>query len=194
MKYPIQRGIVQDIDSLEKIYDYIFNDEMIVDTTQHNVLITGISTELEKNYSQIGEMMFETFNVPGLVFVNQSFCSLYANGKIDGFILDLSDTSTHLIAYNDLYAMKAEEKWYNIGGRDLTNYMLKKLSKDSGYDLNLFDAKLIKEKACYCPLDFNEEYYEVMDYHYELPDSSIIVKNERILCPETIFNPNLLYK
>ena len=53
MKYPIQRGIVQDIDSLEKIYDYIFNDEMIVDTTQHNVLITGISTELEKNYSQI---------------------------------------------------------------------------------------------------------------------------------------------
>ena len=127
MKYPIQRGIVQDIDSLEKIYGYIFNDEMIVDTTQHNVLITGISTELEKNYSQIGEMMFETFNVRGLFFVNQSLCSLYSYGKFDGLILDLSDSLTHLIAYEDGSSIKAAEKWYNIGGKDLTNYRQKLL-------------------------------------------------------------------
>jgi hypothetical protein len=29
---------------------------------------------------------------------------------------------------------------------------------------------------------------------YELPDSTIIVRDERIKCPEALFNPNLIFK
>ena len=195
LKYPINRGIIQDIDDLQNFYENIFKNRIIVDKTQHNVFITGVSVDLKNNYEQIGEMMFETFNVRGLFFVNQSLCSLYSYGKFDGLILDLSDSLTHLIAYEDGSSIKAAEKWYNIGGKDLTNYMQKLLSKDAGYDINLFDIKLIKENTCYCALNFDEEFKGFSDYYnYELPDSKIIVKKERILCPEVLFNPNLLYK
>ena len=193
-KYPIQRGIVQDIDGLGKIYDYIFKNEMIVDPTLHNILITGFSTDL-MNKKKIAEIMFETFNVPGLSFLNQAKSSLYAYGKFDGFIIDLSDSLTHLASYIDDFLIKDKEKWYNIGGKDLTDYMQRLLIKEGRQNVNYFDAKLIKEKACYCPLDYNEEYNSGPEvYNYKLPDSTIIVKDERIKCPEALFNPNLLYK
>jgi actin-related protein len=96
IKYPIQRGIVEDIDELEKIYDHIFNNEMRVDPSCHNVLITGFSVDSMKKKEKIAEMMFEIFDVPGLLFSNQTICSLYAYGRINGIVVDLSDSLTHL--------------------------------------------------------------------------------------------------
>ena len=194
LKYPIQRGIVQNFDEFEKMYDYIFKNEMIVDPTKHNILITGSCSDL-MNKKRIAQTMFETFNVPGLAFLNQARASLYAYGKLDGFIIDLSDSLTHLIPYIDDICIKDKESWYFIGGKDLTDYMQKLLKKDGRQNVNYFDAKLIKEKACYCPLDYYEEYkYGPEVYNYKLPDSTIIVKDERIQCPEALFNPNFLNK
>ena len=72
---------------------------------------------------------------------------------------------------------------HNLGGRDLT----KKLFEDKK-GIDFFDAQNIKEKACYVVLDYKEEVKSIEPFDYELPDGShIIIEDERIKCPETLF-------
>ena len=68
LKYPIQRGIVKDIDSLEIIYNHIFQNEIRVDPVEHNILITEIPMNSKQNRINIGQLIFVTFNAPGLFF------------------------------------------------------------------------------------------------------------------------------
>ena len=127
--------------------------------------------------------------------MNQATGNLYANAKNEGLIVDLSDSYTHICPFIGGILMEDKVRWYKIGERDLTEYMLKLLVRESGQYIKYFEyAKLIKEKTCYCAFDYYEELKCVNSINYELPDSNIIVKNERIKSPEVLFNPNILYK
>ena len=56
-------------------------------------------------------------------------------------------------------------------------------------------AKKIKEQCIYIPFDFEEESKIVKPYEYELPDHNIVIlKDQRIRCPEALFNPRLIGK
>lgn len=195
LDYPMQRGIVKDFNSFELIYEHIFKNEMRVDETEHNIIISEITMNSVKNREQIGERIFEYFNCPGLFFLNQARSCLFGYGEFDGLVVDLSDSFTHICPFIGGYLMEDKARWYKIGGRDLTDYMLKLLVRNSGQYIKYFEyAKLIKEKACYCALDYYEELKSVESVNYKLPDSEIIVKDERIMCPEVLFNPKILYK
>ena len=56
-------------------------------------------------------------------------------------------------------------------------------------------VKAIKEKACYVALDFEEELKSVEPFDYELPDGQhVVVKDQRIRCPEALFKPMMVGK
>ena len=191
----MRRGIVQDLDVLEKIVGHIFNNELKVDSSEHPMIITGVSMDLFENMKKIGQLMFETFKVPNLILVDQVKLGLYAYERFSGLCIDLSDSFTHIVPFCDGFAMKKEEKWYNIGGKDLTEYIQKKISREYGLNFNYLEAKSLKEKICYYSFDFEDECKSgPEEYKYELPDSKIILKDERIRCPEILFNPNIIYK
>ena len=55
--------------------------------------------------------------------------------------------------------------------------------------------KIIKEKSCYVALDYEKEIKNVEEFNYELPDGNkIIIKEQRIKCPEALFNPEIISK
>ena len=83
----------------------------------------------------------------------------------------------------------------NLGGNDLTEYIIKELLND-GYNFYTKSSKLIankiKEKVCYVALDYEKELNQVESFDYELPDGKhIIIKDLRITCSEILFRPDI---
>ena len=197
LNFPIERGYVENWDDMEKIWRHIFTNELRVASEEHNIMITETPNNCKENREKIAQIMFETFNVTGLYIANPAVLSLYAGGKFYGISID-SGESTSIVPIFDGYPISFFTKKLNIGGKDLTNYLPILLEK-RGYRFSTTAEKeiikAIKEKSCYMALDYQEELKSVEPYDYELPDGyHVIIKDERIRCPEALFRPDILGK
>ena len=77
--------------------------------------------------------------------------------------------------------------------------MMKLLNEGSGTSFSTAAekeiCKAIKEKVCYAALDFEDELRCVEPFVYELPDGTqVVVKDQRIKCPEALFKPAMAGK
>ena len=193
IKFPMKRSMIKDWESLEKIWNYIFTNELKVNQKEYNVLITQPINNIKENKEKIAEIMFESFNIPGLYIADSTLLSLYAAGKFTGMVIDMGDGITQFSPFYDGFLFEDKFERINIGGKDITKYMRKILNK-KGFTFEKISGKIIpntiKEEACFFPLTDDEE---VGVYEYKLPDGSCInLKEERFNCPEAIlFNPLL---
>ena len=149
-----------------------------------------------ENRKKMAEIMFETFGIPNLYIANQAVLSLIANGKSDGAIIDLGDSYTHIYPMREYYCpIPNRIEWIDFGGKDLTYYLYKKLVREENQRISLYDAQKIKEHGCYTAFDYYEELGSVDPFDYELPDENhIVIKKERINCPEILFKPEIINK
>jgi len=203
LKYPIEHGIVEDWDDMEKIWDHTFTNELRVVPEEHNVMLTEAPLNPKVNREKMTQIMFDTFNVPGLYIAIQAVLSLYSAGKFTGIVCDSGDGVTHLVPIFDGYALPHSILRINLAGRDLTDYLIKILS-ERGHHLTTSAereiVKDIKEKTCYVALDFEGELNEAKsgsgkEMTYEMPDGNVItIGTERFRCPEVLFKPSLLGK
>ena len=65
LKYPIESGIVQEWEEMEKVWEATFANELRVDPSEHNVLITEAPNNPRANREKMCAIMFETFGVQG---------------------------------------------------------------------------------------------------------------------------------
>ena len=198
LNYPIEGGEVNNWDDVEKIWGNVFTNELRVAPEEHNIMIIEPPNNDKFNREKIAQIMFETFNVPGLYIANSAVLSLYAVGKFYGITIDSGEDMTHFVPIYDGFIISHAYIGENYAGRDLTLFLMKLLN-ESGYRFSTsFEkeiVKSIKEKACYVASDLSEELKWVEPYDYELPDGThIIIKDQRIRCPEALFKPELIGK
>ena len=198
LRYLIEHGVINDWDDMEKIWGHVFTNELKVAPEEHNVMVTEILPNPRANRDKMAQIMFETFNVPNFYISLQPVLSLYSVGKFTGFVLDSRDWATHAVPIFDGFSLPHAIMSLDIAGKELTEYM-RRLLNEKGYkfttDREKEIAKKIKEQCIYIPFDFEEESNIVKPYEYELPDGNIvIVKDQRIRCPEALFNPRLIGK
>merc|ERR1719161_3239952 len=74
------------------------------------------------------QIMFESFNVPGLYVAIQAVMSLYAAGKTTGIVGDIGDGVTHIVPIYEGYAIEQATERNDLAGRDLTHFLAKKLA------------------------------------------------------------------
>ena len=203
LKYPIASGIVQSWDEMEKVWEYCFNNELRIDPSEHNVLLTEAPGNPKANREKMTQLMFDTFNVNGLHVAIQAVLSLYANGRTTGLVCDSGDGVTHTVPVFEGHSIPHAVMKNFIAGRAITDYMVKILVEDGIAQQGAGSAwaqivGTMKEKTCYVALDYEAELEKANKSNecqqvYELPDGQTVNVNvPRFKAPEAIFNPDLI--
>jgi len=198
IKYPIEHGIVSDWDDMERIWKYIYEEELKTASEEHPVLLTEAPLNPRNNRELAAQMFFETFNVPALFASIQAVLSLYSSGRTTGIVLDSGDGVTHAVPVYEGFALPNAIRRVDIAGRDVTEY-LQLLLRKSGYKFTTTAEKevvrIIKEKTCYvAPNPVKEEKDTNGKYDdFTLPDGNVVkLGTERFKAPEILFNPELI--
>jgi len=198
IKYPMEHGIVQDWNDMERIWQYIYSKEQLATfSEEHPVLLTEAPLNPRRNREKAAELFFETFNAPALFISMQAVLSLYATGRTTGVVLDCGDGVTHSVPIYEGFALPHSIMRTDLAGRDVTRY-LKLLLKREGCTFKTtaeFEiVKQIKEQVCYMALNpQKEEGMEAEKTRYVLPDGTPLdIGAAKFRAPELLFRPDLL--
>jgi len=201
LQYPVEHGVVNAWEDMEKIWSHTFADLLHVSPSDHSVLLTEAPLNPKSNREHMIQIMFEKFGVAAVYVSIQAVLSLYASGRTTGIVLDSGDGVTHTVPIYEGYASQHAIERIDLAGRDLNEYLMKILT-ERGYNFSTTAEKEIvrdiKEKLCYVALDFENELLgaklsATLQKSYELPDGQVIhVGSERFRCPEVLFSPYLI--
>ncbi|KAJ5080504.1 actin [Anaeramoeba ignava] len=201
LNYPIQRGIVEDWDNMEKMWDNIFANQIKINPNQHPILMINPPFNPKSHREKTIQIMFETFDIPAFYIANSGVLSLYSSGRTTGIVVDIGHGVTLTQTIYEGYEIPKGIDRYDISGFDLTNFLIK-LLEERGYSFTTSNeiemAREIKEKLCYCSINYEEEIKQNqnqfnLEKEYELKNGDIIsVSEERIKCCEGLFQPRLM--
>jgi|ERR1712071_177453 len=201
LEYPIEHGIVNNWEDMQKIWHHTFYNELRVDPKEHSVLMTEAPKNPRENREKMTQIMFETFGVQGFYVSIQAILSLYASGRTTGLVLDSGDGITHIVPIYEGYAITHAIQRLDLAGRDVTKY-LQSLLQHSGHrfatSAELEIVRDIKESHCYVSKNYEEEIarYNAEEEKnttvYELPDGQTVdLFKEKFSAPELLFSPKL---
>ena len=179
-KEPIRNGTVCDWDSLTTIWESIISITG-VSPEEQGLLITLPLQNFSK--SKLYEIMFEYFNFKSVYIGEPNCLTLYGTARTTGLIYDCGHHLTQINPIFEGYHLDTESRIINLGGRDIDNYLLKKIKvlnipyKSSSLEVHRFKHQLNSQSPT----------------KYQLPDGqSITLDNFEI--SEILFKPSLIGK
>ncbi|CAD8052992.1 unnamed protein product [Paramecium sonneborni] len=201
LKYPIDNGIINDWDDMERIWHHAFYNELRVNPREHPVLLTEVIFNPKANREKMTQILFETFKVPLFYVYISELLALYSSGRTNGIVVGSGYGVSCSLPIYEGYTIKPAALKIDLAGRACTQYLVSILNEQGVSFTSQFDMEIvrdIKEKLCYVTLDYEEEmkkYQRSAEYGriYELPDGNqTVIKNQRFKCPELLFKPDLI--
>lgn len=163
---------------------------------------------------QMAEIMFETFNIPGMHISIQAVLSLAAswthenvmNRDLTGIVIDSGYGSTQIVPVVDGHVMSSSIEQYAIGGRNVTSYiqdLMRERKEPIPPGMSADVARIAKERYAYTvpnvkkelgKYDSNpEKYIKVYEgIHKKTGKSwSCNFTYERFMAPEVVLDPSV---
>jgi len=212
VKWPIRHGIVEDWDLMERFWEQAIFKYLRADPEDHYFLLTEPPLNTPENREYTAEIMFESFNVPGLYIAVQAVLALAASWTsrqagdrtLTGTVIDSGDGVTHIIPVAEGYVIGSCIKHIPIAGRNIT-YFIQQLLREREVGIppeqSLETAKAIKERYSYvCPdmvKEFDKYDSDPSKWIKQYEGVNAITKQkfnvdvgyERFLGPEIFFHP-----
>uniref|UniRef100_S4R9G6 Actin related protein 3 n=1 Tax=Petromyzon marinus TaxID=7757 RepID=S4R9G6_PETMA len=135
--WPIRHGMVEDWDLMERFMEQIIFKYLRAEPEDHYFLLTEPPLNTPENREYTAEIMFESFNVPGLYIAVQAVLALAASWTsrqvgertLTGTVIDSGDGVTHVIPVAEGYVIGSCIKHIPIAGRDIT-YFIQQLLRE----------------------------------------------------------------
>lgn len=214
IKYPIRHGLVEDWDLMERYWEQCIFKYLRAEPEDHYFLLTEPPLNTPENREYTAEIMFESFNVPGLYIAVQAVLALAASWTsrpvgertLTGIVIDSGDGVTHCIPVAEGYVIGSCIKHIPIAGRNITYFiqsLLREREPNIPPEQSLETAKAIKERYCYICPDLAKEFEKydknpskwVKQYtgrnNITKAPFEVDVGFERFLGPEIFFNPEI---
>ncbi|XP_072911016.1 actin-related protein 3B isoform X5 [Hemitrygon akajei] len=212
LHWPIRHGIVEDWDLMERFMEHVIFKYLRAEPEDHHFLMTEPPLNTPENREYLAEIMFESFNVPGLYIAVQAVLALAASWTsrqvgertLTGLVIDSGDGVTHCIPVAEGYVIGSCIKHIPVAGRDITFFIQQLLrEREIGIppEQSLETAKTIKERYCYICPDIVKEFtkYDSDPGKWIKPyvginsvskrQFAVDVGYERFLGPEIFFHP-----
>lgn len=215
IQYPIRHGLIDNWDNMERLWQRCIFEYLRCEPEEHYVLLTEPPLNPPENREYTAEIMFETFNVPGMYIAVQAVLALAASWtskqvterSLTGTVIDSGDGVTHVIPVAEGYVIGSCIKHIPLAGRDITAFiqnLMRERKEDVPGELSLEAAKKAKEQFCYVCSDVVKEFqkYDLTPEKYFKQvildgrkkagkDWVVDVGYERFLGPEVFFNPEI---
>jgi len=96
--FPIERGIIKNWEDMETVWYHNFYNELREDPSEHPVLLTESAQNTQKARQESAKIMFETFEVPALSFIDQTTCTLVGAELKTGLVVEFGHGLTQIVA------------------------------------------------------------------------------------------------
>lgn len=214
VNYPIRHGLIDNWDNMERLWERCMFEYLRCEPEDHYVLLTEPPLNPPENREFTAEIMFETFNVPGLYIAVQAVLALAASWSskqvtersLTGTVIDSGDGVTHVIPVAEGYVIGSCIKHIPLAGRSMTQF-IQQLMRDRKEPIPSEDslevAKRVKEMYCYVCPDLAKEFAKYDKSPEKFFKTFAGVKKpsgapwecdvgyERFLGPEMFFNPEI---
>lgn len=196
LRHPLEHGVVTNWEDMERIWSHTFYSELRTSPEEQPVMLTEAPMNPKANRERMAQLMFETFNVPGLHVSVQAVLSLYSAGRTTGVVLDMGDGVSHTVPVYEGYQMPHGIGRIDVAGRDLTEYMQRLLMGEGANFQGSAELEIVRSvKEVLCSVAPSFEAATRYDggsgrVDFDLPDGScLMVGNSRFQCPEALFHP-----
>uniref|UniRef100_A0A915KIY1 Dynactin subunit 5 n=1 Tax=Romanomermis culicivorax TaxID=13658 RepID=A0A915KIY1_ROMCU len=164
---------------MERFWEHCIFKYLRAEPEDHYFLLTEPPLNTPENREYTAEIMFETFNVPGLYIAVQAVLALAASWQsrdvsersLTGLVIDSGDGVTHCIPLADGYVIGSCIKHIPIAGRDITTFIQAK-------EFQKYDTE---------PTKWIKRYNSTNNITKQ--PFSVDVGYERFLGPEIFFHP-----
>jgi actin-related protein 3 len=212
--YPVRHGQIDNWTHMEYFWEHCIFKYLRCEPEDHFFLLTEPPLNAPENREYTAEIMFETFNVPGLYIAVQAVLALAASWTsknvkertLTGTVIDSGDGVTHVIPVAEGYVIGSSIKHIPLAGRDITAFvqqLMRERSEPIPPEQSMEVAKRVKETYSYVCPDIVKEFakydqeqskwirqYEGLHSVTKKPFTAD-VGYERFLGPEIFFNPEI---
>jgi len=214
MFYPVRHGQIDNWTHMEYFWEHCIFRYLRCEPEDHFFLLTEPPLNAPENREYTAEIMFETFNVPGLYIAVQAVLALAASWTsrsvkertLTGTVIDSGDGVTHVIPVAEGYVIGSSIKHIPLAGRDITAFvqqLMRERAEQIPPEQSLEVAKRVKETYSYVCPDIVKEYakydQEPSKWIRQYDGQHLVTKKpftadigyERFLGPEIFFNPEI---
>jgi actin-related protein 3 len=212
--YPVRHGQIENWTHMELFWEHCIFKYLRCEPEDHFFLLTEPPLNAPENREYTAEIMFETFNVPGLYIAVQAVLALAASWTsknvkertLTGTVIDSGDGVTHVIPVAEGYVIGSSIKHIPLAGRDITAFvqqLMRERNEPIPPEQSMEVAKRVKETYSYVCPDIVKEYakydaeqgkwirqYDGIHSVTKKPFQAD-VGYERFLGPEIFFNPEI---